>query len=75
MSSAVNSGIGEVSIVTEFGVSTNLPIDIELLPRLGDRPSEVVDPSAGAIGRNSHIGVAGVLEDSVLSTEVNVDIN
>jgi len=75
MARAVDGRVGEVAVVAELGVATDLAVDEELLPGLGDGPVEVVDPGTGAVRGHSHIGITRVLEDSVLVAEVYVDVD
>jgi len=75
MSSTMDGCVGKVAAITKLGITTNLSADEELLPGLGNWPSEVLNPCAGSIRRNSHIGISGVLEHSVLVAEVNIHFN
>ena len=75
MSGTVDGCVSEVAAIAKFGVATNLSTDVELLPGLGYGPVQVLNPGTGSIRRNSHIGITGVLEHSVLVSEVNVYFN
>ena len=75
MTSTMDSGIHKLAVISILRVTADLFIDYKLLVFLGNRPSEILNPSLGSIGGHGTIGVTRVHKDSVLASDLRVDSN
>ena len=73
MSSPVNGRVHKHSIVSIFRVAADLIIYNELLVLFRDWPSEVLDPSLGAISGDRAVSVTRVHKHLVLASELRID--